>query len=168
MNPKAKTMGRLWRHSIGYPAVGWMGLHLAPHLGDGLAVSLPRFNRPWSIRFQSFCSQFSEMCVGLSRDLCPLCGDSPVLPTKYPKRRRTRFRQRGSPKAICRKYRDRDHTQNRILTQNVRMGLDTHKHRRNLNVLVVGGSGAGKTRFYAKPNLFQQILHSWCWTPRGN
>jgi type IV secretion system protein VirD4 len=42
-----------------------------------------------------------------------------------------------------------------ILTQNVRLGLDTHKHRRNLNVLVVGGSGAGKSRFYVRPNIMQ-------------
>ena len=37
----------------------------------------------------------------------------------------------------------------------MRFGLNAKKHRRNLNVLVVGGSGAGKTRFYAKPNLMQ-------------
>ena len=37
----------------------------------------------------------------------------------------------------------------------MRVGLDAKKHRRNLNVLVVGGSGAGKTRFYAKPNIMQ-------------
>lgn len=42
-----------------------------------------------------------------------------------------------------------------ILTQNVRLGLDTYKHRRNLNVLVVGGSGAGKSRFYVRPNIMQ-------------
>jgi hypothetical protein len=34
-------------------------------------------------------------------------------------------------------------------------GLDTHKHGRNLNVLVIGGSGSAKTRGYAKPNLLQ-------------
>ena len=44
-------------------------------------------------------------------------------------------------------------TANKILTQNVAIGLDGRRHRRNLNVLVVGGSGAGKTRFYAKPNI---------------
>ena len=42
-----------------------------------------------------------------------------------------------------------------ILTQNVSIGLDSHKHRRNLNVLVVGGSGAGKSRFYVRPNIMQ-------------
>ena len=40
-------------------------------------------------------------------------------------------------------------------TQNVRIGLNAKKHRRNLNTLVCGGSGAGKTRFYCKPNLMQ-------------
>jgi type IV secretion system protein VirD4 len=54
------------------------------------------------------------------------------------------------------KYRDAKHPEhNIILTQNIKLGMDTHKNRRNLNVLVVGGSGSGKTRFYAKPNLMQ-------------
>ena len=41
------------------------------------------------------------------------------------------------------------------LTQHVRLGLDTHKHRRSLNVLVIGGSGAAKTRSYVKPNILE-------------
>ena len=45
--------------------------------------------------------------------------------------------------------------ENVLLTRNVRLGLNGRRHRRNLNVLVIGGSGAGKTRFYAKPNLMQ-------------
>ncbi len=45
--------------------------------------------------------------------------------------------------------------QNKLLTQNVRLGLDTHKHRRSLNVLVIGGSGAGKSRTYVKPNILE-------------
>lgn len=61
----------------------------------------------------------------------------------------------GSPSAVCAKYRDRVPERNKLLTQNVRIGLDGRKHRRNLNVLVVGGSGSGKTRFYAKPNVMQ-------------
>ena len=39
------------------------------------------------------------------------------------------------------------------LTQHVRLGLDTHKHRRSLNVLVIGGSGASKTRSFVLPNI---------------
>ena len=45
--------------------------------------------------------------------------------------------------------------ENKLLTRNVRLGLDTHKHRRSLNVLVIGGSGAAKTRSYAKPNILE-------------
>ncbi len=45
--------------------------------------------------------------------------------------------------------------ENKLLTRNVRLGLDTHKHRRSLNVLVIGGSGAAKTRGYVKPNILE-------------
>ena len=61
----------------------------------------------------------------------------------------------GNVKSVIRRYMDRDSYKNIILSQNMRLGLNAKKHRRNLNVLVVGGSGAGKTRFYAKPNIFQ-------------
>lgn len=47
-------------------------------------------------------------------------------------------------------------TDNNILfTQEVRMSLNTRQHRENLNVLVIGGSGSGKSRFYVKPNIMQ-------------
>lgn len=61
----------------------------------------------------------------------------------------------GNVKSIARRYADKNSSSNIILTQDMRLGLNAKKHRRNLNVLVVGGSGAGKTRFYAKPNLMQ-------------
>lgn len=62
----------------------------------------------------------------------------------------------GNASSIARKYKDKsDKFQNLILSQNMRLGLNAKKHRRNLNVLVVGGSGAGKSRFYAKPNIMQ-------------
>ncbi len=44
---------------------------------------------------------------------------------------------------------------NILLTQEVRMSLNTRQHRENLNVLTIGGSGSGKSRFYVKPNLMQ-------------
>ena len=53
------------------------------------------------------------------------------------------------------KYMQKPISENKILTQNVKLGLNGKKHRRNLNVLVCGGSGAGKTRFYCKPNIMQ-------------
>lgn len=61
----------------------------------------------------------------------------------------------GNPKALNKKYADmKEPTENIILTQNVAISFNTHKHRRNLNILVVGSSGAGKTRFYCKPQLY--------------
>lgn len=56
---------------------------------------------------------------------------------------------------VNKKYADPDGFSNKILSQNVSMGMDCYKHRRNLNTLVIGGSGAGKSRFYAKPNAMQ-------------
>ena len=61
----------------------------------------------------------------------------------------------GNVKSVVKRYMDKDSYKNIILSQNMRLGLNAKKHRRNLNVLVVGGSGAGKTRFYAKPNILQ-------------
>ena len=45
--------------------------------------------------------------------------------------------------------------QSKILTRHVRLGLDSRKHRRSLNVLVIGGSGAAKTRSYVLPNILE-------------
>lgn len=60
------------------------------------------------------------------------------------------------PANINRKYTDRHSKfENKILTQNVSIGFDGHKHKRNLNTAVVGGSGAGKTKFIIQPNILQ-------------
>ena len=56
----------------------------------------------------------------------------------------------GSPRQLNAQFRQK---QNKILTRHVRLGLDTHKHRRSLNVLVIGGSGAAKTRSFVLPNI---------------
>ena len=61
----------------------------------------------------------------------------------------------GNVHQINKKYMQLPQSENKILTQNVKLGLDGKKHRRNLNVMVVGGSGTGKTRFYCKPNIMQ-------------
>jgi len=58
----------------------------------------------------------------------------------------------GSPRQVNTMFRQK---KNKILTRHVRLGLDTHKHRRSLNVLVIGGSGAAKTRSYVKPNILE-------------
>ena len=61
----------------------------------------------------------------------------------------------GDVNQIAKRYQAPKYEDNLLLTKRFRMGLDGYKHKRNLNVLVVGGSGAGKTRFYAKPNIMQ-------------
>ena len=73
----------------------------------------------------------------------------------------------GDPKQLNAKYRDKDPFQNTILTQNVRMGLNGKKHRRNLLQIVIGGSGAGKTRFFCKPNLMQANCSFLVTDPKG-
>ena len=73
----------------------------------------------------------------------------------------------GSPKLLDRKYRDKAPYQNTILTQNVRMGLNGKVHRRNLLQIVIGGSGAGKTRFFCKPNLMQANCSFLVTDPKG-
>ena len=58
----------------------------------------------------------------------------------------------GSPKELCRQFAQK---QNKLLTRHVRLGLDAKKHKRSLNVLVIGGSGAAKTRSYVLPNVLE-------------
>jgi len=92
-----------------------------------------------------------------------------VLSTRHNYRR---LEEHGSAKwgnkwMINRRYADKHDEQNRLLTMNVRMGLDGRKHRRNLNTLVCGGSGAGKTRFYCKPNAMQANTSFVILDPKG-
>lgn len=58
----------------------------------------------------------------------------------------------GNARELNKRYADRD-GKNVILTKHVSIGLDGYKHQRNLNILVVGGSGSGKTRFFCKPGI---------------
>ena len=74
----------------------------------------------------------------------------------------------GVVSAIAKRYSDRtDRFHNLLLSQNMRIGLNAKKHRRNLNVLVIGGSGADKTRFYAKPNIMQRNTSFVIADPKG-
>src|SRR5574344_320852 len=73
----------------------------------------------------------------------------------------------GDTKIINKKYEQAPFSSNKILTQHISIGYDAHKHRRNLNTIVVGGSGAGKTRFYAKPNVMQANTSFVILDPKG-
>lgn len=65
----------------------------------------------------------------------------------------------GSVRELNKKYRDKDAGKNVILTQHLQMSMNGKLHRRNLLQIIVGGSGSGKTRFLAKPNLMLYLLH---------
>lgn len=134
----------------------WFGVLIAPYMGKGLIGALPylskALNDPFS--FQWCDSTLKTIFIFL---LCYGIGIGIYYSTRRNYRRREEY---GSAKwanarTINKKYADKDVYQNKILSQNVRIGLDGKKHRRNLNTLVIGGSGAGKTRFYGKPNIMQ-------------
>lgn len=63
--------------------------------------------------------------------------------------------QWGSPWQFNKKYADKDPANNTLLTRHVAMSLNGRQHMRNLLQIIVGGSGAGKTRFFCKPNIMQ-------------
>lgn len=73
----------------------------------------------------------------------------------------------GDARAVNKKYKAKEPEKNKVLTQHVQIGLDGRRHRRNLNTMVVGGSGAGKTRAYAKPNLCQANTSFVVLDPKG-
>ena len=74
----------------------------------------------------------------------------------------------GDPRALCRKYMDHQHKEaNIILTQRVRLGMDGYKTQRNMNILVIGGSGSGKTRYFCKPGLYSANCSYLVTDPKG-
>ena len=73
----------------------------------------------------------------------------------------------GSVRELDKKYRDKDASKNVILTQHLQMSMNGKLHRRNLLQIIVGGSGSGKTRFLAKPNLMLANASFICTDPKG-
>ena len=133
----------------------WLGAAVASHWsGTGLpgllqSVALA-MARPFSLRW----AEHSARCVFL----CTLLYGVAVIVLSSNRKNRRRGAEHGSAQwgdvfQIAKRYRDKKHPkENLILTQHFQMGLDGHKHKRNTNVLVIGGSGAGKSRSYAIPN----------------
>ena len=143
-------------YCLGTIPVVWLALRIAPFMEDGLPGLIRNFGAAMSRPFHiTLCEDSLKtilvllLCYGLAIGI--------YLSTQRNYRRREEHgsAQWGSPVQVNRKYADKVPTRNKILTQNVSVGLDGRKHRRNLNTLVCGGSGAGKTRFFAKPNLCQ-------------
>lgn len=143
-------------YCLGTIPVVWLALRIAPFMEDGLPGLIKNFGAAMSRPFYiTLCGNSLKTILVLL--LCYGIAIGIYLSTQRNYRRREEHgsAQWGSPVQVNRKYADKVPTRNKILTQNVSVGLDGRKHRRNLNTLVCGGSGAGKTRFYAKPNLCQ-------------
>lgn len=156
MRNKPNSTGRLWLTLLGIPPVGWLALHLAPYLGGGLTEILSGLQQAMESPFSIVLVQDSMKCVLACLAIYGLCVGIAISSQRNTRNGEEHGSAKwGNVKFIQRKYRDKQYMQNLILTQNVHIGLDGRKHRRNLNVLVCGGSGAGKTRFYCKPNLLQ-------------
>ena len=155
-NTEERKTGTAVFLAIGAAAVLWLSLLLAPCLGGGLPQMIPKLGDALSHPFRlSFCGA----SVPTALILLAVYG-LVILICHYTKPNYRRREEHGSAHwgkiaDIDRKYRQEPPESNKILTQHIAIGYDTHSHRRNLNTLVVGGSGAGKTRFYAKPNLMQ-------------
>ena len=131
----------------------WGALLIAQSLGHGLPELLTNLTaalqHPLEIRWTDKSLLSILICTGLY-----ILG----LNISASEQRRTRDGEEhgsaawGSPRQVNTMFRQKE---NKILTRHVRLGLDTHKHRRSLNVLVIGGSGAAKTRSYVKPNILE-------------
>ena len=141
---------------IGVVPVVWLALLIAPSVDGGLVEIVKNlsvsFDNPFNI---VWCEDSLKTVLILL--LCYCMGIGVYLSTQKNYRRREEHGSAkwGEAKAIDRKYRQKPQSENKLMTQNVCIGLNAKKHRRNLNTLVCGGSGAGKTRFYCKPNLMQ-------------
>ena len=134
----------------------WFALLIAPSVDGGLAQIMKDFssvmNNPFNI---TWCSNSLRVLL-----LCLLiygCAIALYISSKGNYRRGEEHGSAkwGSPKFVNKKYCQTPKENNKLLTQNVAIGLNAKKHRRNLNILVCGGSGAGKTRFFCKPNIMQ-------------
>jgi len=155
MKPDNKAGGP-WLYALGLVPVIWFALLIAPAISGGLSEivnALPAaMNNPFKI---VWCEDSVKTVLIFIAAYGLGIGIYLSSRRNYRRGEEHGSARWGDPRAVNKKYRDKDPIKNRIFTQHVRMGLDGRKHRRNLNTLVVGGSGAGKSRFYAKVNICQ-------------
>ena len=159
MNRQNETKTYLVMFLIGTPFVIWLALIVAGIYDKdvNLLILLERATKALNSPFQISFNEYSIKTV-----LIFLFGYAMGVGLFFATRENRRpGEEHGSAKwgiasQIVKKYADKtDKFYNLILSQTMRMSFNARSHRRNLNVLVVGGSGAGKTRFYAKPNIMQ-------------
>lgn len=147
---------------IGIIPVVWLGLLIAPSVKGGLPEILTSLMNAMNDPFHIELCEDSVKAV-LVLLLCYGMGVDIYFSTRRNYRRREEHGSAkwGSASAVNKKYAQQPKSENKLLTQNVAIGLNAKKHRRNLNTLVIGGSGAGKTRFFCKPNLMQCCRNSY-------
>ena len=153
---------------IGIVPVVWLALLIAPYLKNNLVDSLENIQFALESPFSITITKSSPKVV-----LLFILAYIMLVGIYFSTRRNYRRGEEhgsakwGNPKSVNKKYAQRPQNQNKLLTQNVEIGLNAKKHRRNLNVLVCGGSGAGKTRFYCKPNIMQANTSFVILDPKG-
>ena len=153
---------------IGVIPVVWLALLVAPSVKGGLPEILSKLMAVISNPFQiELCEDSLKTVLVLA--LCYGFGIGIYFSTRRNYRRREEHGSAkwGDARAVNRKYAQSPKSENKLMTQNVSIGLNAKKHRRNLNTLVCGGSGAGKTRFYCKPNLMQANTSFVILDPKG-
>ena len=134
----------------------WVGLKIAPYWDGSIFELITQmdeiFAEPWHIELARSSPEAVLFCLFLY-----VMGIGIWLSTRrnYRKGEEHGSAKWGNAAAVNRKYRQKPDCMNKILTQNVRIGFNAQRHRRNLNILIIGGSGAGKTRFFVKPNVMQ-------------
>ena len=155
-------------YACGLIPVVWLGLLIAPYINGGLVEIIKNlsvaFSNPFNIAICEDSVKTVLVCImayalGLG---IYISNDS-----NYRRREEHGSAKWGKSETIKKKYMNIETPQNKLLTQNTAIGLDGRVHRRNLNVLVCGGSGAGKTRFYAKPNIMQANTSFIILDPKG-
>lgn len=152
---------------VGAVPVVWMALLIAPYAGSVLEVfehANEIFADPYHIQIVpgSIKTVLLFLCVYVLG-----IGIYLSMRRNYRRGEEHGSARWGDAGQVNRKYHQRPENMNKLLTQHVAIGLDGRKHRRNLNVLVIGGSGAGKTRFYCKPNLMQANTSFVVLDPKG-
>ena len=141
---------------LGFIPTIWLSLLLAPLLDGGIPKIMQEFGTLMENPFKiTFCENSLKTIFIFCLIYILIVGIYLSTKKNYRRNEEHGSAKWGDSKAVNKKYEQKPKSENKILTQNVAIGYNAKKHRRNLNTLVCGGSGAGKTRFYAKPNIMQ-------------
>lgn len=142
----------------GLPVIWWVAILLADAIQPGrnlfelMEVLTEKLNHPFQFHYTEYTIKSMLVCTLLYAAGIGIFYSSQKNYRRGEEHGSARW---GDARQICKKYSKKPYSQNILLTQNFRISLDTHKHRRCLNILVVGGSGAGKSRGFALPNIMQ-------------